>query len=313
MPDHLGPRAMLWVALSAILSRSPAVAAEEPRPAARNPAEVATRIDRAIDRRLEAAKIPASARSDDGEFLRRATLHLLGRIPRGERTEAFLDSKAADKREKLLEELLASPEYGRHFATLWHNRINPRDTLNEQSLNRPLFQWLAENFNRNRPWSAMASDLLLAEGDREKTPALGFYLSPLNTVEGFIEAERVAGSTAELFLGVNLRCAQCHDHPFAPWKQTDFWALAAFFGRVGFTRKTGDKFVVESATIRAKHADRSPTARADASIPIPGKDKVVKRGSSAARSRRSTRTSPSAPPWPVGSPPRPTSASRRRR
>jgi hypothetical protein len=91
MLDPFGRRAVSWLALTMILSRSPAIGAEKPRSGARNPAEVATRIDRAIDRRLEAAKIPASPRSDDGEFLRRATLHLLGRIPRGERAEAFLD------------------------------------------------------------------------------------------------------------------------------------------------------------------------------------------------------------------------------
>ena len=271
MFDSLGSRALFWVSLVLALP-SLTFAAEK----ARNPAEIAADLDRAIDRGLETAKVPASPRSDDGEFIRRATLDLLGRIPLGERAESFLDSRAPDKREKLIAELLTSPEYGRHFGMLWHNRINPRDSLNEQDLNRKLFFWLADGFNRNRAWSATVSELLLAEGDKEKTPALGFYLSHLNTVEGFVEAERVAGSVAELFLGVNLRCAQCHDHPFAPWKQTDFWALAAFFGRVGVTRKLGDKILVESATIRSKEQDRSPTARADATILIPGKQKVVK-------------------------------------
>src|SRR5207302_6704781 len=129
-----------------------------------------------------------------------------------------------------------------------------------------------DGFHRNRPWSSMVADLLLAEGDIAGTPTTLFYLSPANTVEGYVHADRVAGSVAELFLGVNLRCAQCHDHPFAPWKQTEFWEWAAFFGRVGFTKKTGEKVLLESKEIMARGSNPT-TARADASIAIPGKNK----------------------------------------
>src|ERR1700722_9734868 len=80
----------------------------------RPPAQVGADIDRIINQRLASAKVPPSPRTEDGEFIRRATIDLIGRIPIGERAGAFLDSKDADKRRKLIDELLASPEYGRH-------------------------------------------------------------------------------------------------------------------------------------------------------------------------------------------------------
>jgi hypothetical protein len=250
--------------------------AEKPKPkATRPPDQVAAEIDRAIAKELEAKKVPASPLADDAEFIRRATLDLIGRTPLGERAGAFLDSPDSSKRGKLVDELLASPEYGRHFGTLWHNRIIPLNSENTREQQTSLFLWLAEGFNRNRPWSDMVADLLLAEGEIAKNPTTRFYMSPANTLEGYVHADRVTGSVTELFLGVNLRCAQCHDHPFAPWKQTEFWEMAAFFGRVGFTRKTGEKVLVESKEIMGRGSNPT-TARADASIAIPGKDKVLK-------------------------------------
>jgi hypothetical protein len=242
----------------------------------RAPADVAAAIDREIDHALADKKVPASPPAGDAEFLRRVYLDLTGTIPTAEQVVAFLDRKDADKRARLIDELLASPLYGRHFGTLWHNRIVPLSPENTREFNKPLFLWLANGFNDGRPWSKTVSDLLLAEGLREKNPALGYYLSPLNSVENFVQAERVAGSAAQLFLGVNLRCAQCHNHPFAPWTQADFWGVAAFFGRVGYTRETKEFVLTESRGIRSKDNQPVETARDDASIRIPGKQTVVK-------------------------------------
>ena len=241
----------------------------------REPREVATEIDRLIQKKLADAKIPSSPAADDAEFIRRIHLDLAGRIPIGERAADFLASKDPTRRAKLVDELLAHLEYGRHFGILWHNRIVPLNFENSREFKRPFFMWLADSFQKNRRWSAMVSDLLLAEGDIAQTPALSFYMSPANTMEGYVHADRVAGTVSELFLGVNLRCAQCHDHPFAKWKQTEFWETAAFFGRVGFTKKFGEKKVVESKEVIARGGEK-PVARADASIQIPGKSKIVK-------------------------------------
>ena len=240
------------------------------------------------------AKIPSSPAADDAEFVRRIHLDLIGRIPLGERAVTFIASKDPMRRAKIIDELLTHPEYGRHFGILWHNRIVPLNFENSREFKRPFFVWLADGFNKNRRWSEMVSDLLLAEGDVAGNPALTFYLSPANTMDGYVHADRVAGTVSELFLGTNLRCAQCHDHPFAKWKQTEFWETAAFFGRVGFTKKFGEKKLVESKDVIARGGEK-PVARADASIQIPGARKSSKPGSSRENCLNSIRKSHSAP------------------
>ena len=97
--------------------------------------------------------------------------------------------------------------------------------------------WLTEQFDANRPWREVATDLLLAEGD----PAWTFYRANGGTVP---QPNLVAASSAKLFLGVQLSCAECHNHPFAPWTQDDFWSQAAFFGRIR-TRTKGDFTLTE--------------------------------------------------------------------
>jgi hypothetical protein len=261
------------VLLIALFFCLPVAAADPARP----PAEVAAVIDRVIDARLAKEKVPASGQADDAEFLRRAYLDLIGRIPTGERAAEFLASRAPDKRVRLVDELLSSHEYGRHFAELWNRRIGPRSDFVGQHIEKSVFPWLAAEFNRNRPWSGMVADMLQAEGEPDRVPASGFYLSDLNTIEGIVQADRVTASVAQLFLGVNLRCAQCHDHPFAKWRRTEFWEMAVFFGRIGYTSKaTTFKYLTEGPVVLTKDAQPIPTARPEADIEIPGKRKVVK-------------------------------------
>lgn len=205
----------------------------------RDPAPAATVIDTEIDKNLAALKIPASPQADDAEFLRRVTLDLTGRIPTYQQTVAFLDSKAPDKRQKLIDELLDSPAYGEHLATVWRNQLIPRE-LNLSGKGggqRDAFSpWLAEQFNDNRGWNAVVTDLLAAEGNPAANPATAFLLA--NGENGRPQPNKVAGNVAALFWGVNLRCAECHNHPFSHWKQADFWGTAAFFGKL---QSGGDK------------------------------------------------------------------------
>jgi hypothetical protein len=247
-------------------------------PARKHHANVAAAIDSAIDAALAESKIPASPPADDAEFLRRVYLDLTGTIPTVKQAVAFIDQEDPGKRSALIDQLLASPLYGRHFGALWQNRFVPLSPENTREFNKPLFLWLANGFNAGRPWSKTVSELLMAEGERENKPELGYYLSSLNTVERFVEAERVAGSAAQLFMGINLRCAQCHDHPFADWTQNDFWGVAAFFGRVGYTRedKEHEWYLTESRKIRNKDNQPVSTARDDATIQIKDATEIVK-------------------------------------
>src|SRR5262249_42783244 len=102
--------------------------------------------------------------------------------------------------------------------------------------------WLTEQFNRNHGWDRIVSDLLTTEGDIAKTPRSAFIMANAENFQP--QAALLAGSAARLFLGVQLRCAECHDHPFAPWKQTAFWSTAAFFSKLRNTSKKGPPFIL---------------------------------------------------------------------
>lgn len=191
-------------------------------------------IDRIIEQRLEQEKVPASPLADDAEFLRRVYLDVTGRIPTCEQAVAFLDSKEPDRRAKLIDELLARPEYGFHFANIWRDLIVDRSS--EQSQVRQLYSWefvnwLADNFNKGKGWDDIVAEMLTAEGAAKENPAATFIMA--NRMNEFPRPEDLVGMAGKLFMGVNIRCAQCHDHPqVEEWKQDDFWGMAAFFGQL---------------------------------------------------------------------------------
>jgi hypothetical protein len=208
--------------------KGPAKIVEEARPA-RDPKPVAGAIDRYVDAALAAARLPVSPQADDAEFLRRVTLDIIGRVPTVDEATDFLQSTDPAKRARWVDELLTSPAYGEHFATMWRELMLPRD--NGMKAPREEFTpWLAEQFSRDRGWDRIVTDMLTAEGRLRETPQAGFIMA--NTEEGEPKADLLADATGRLFWGVQLRCAECHDHPFANWKQADFWGTAAFFSRV---------------------------------------------------------------------------------
>ncbi len=210
-----------WVAAVVTLTIAGAApAADKPKAA-----EVAWRIDQAIDKQLAAEKVHASPRADDAEFLRRAALDVTGVIPSAERVTAFLDSKDPAKREKLIDELLASPQYGRHMADVWQHLMLPRDSDNRRLQAAPFVTWLEESFKTNKPWDQTVRAILTATGTQDESPAVTYFLANPTV-------DKMTDSVARLFLGVQLQCAQCHNHPFTKWKQDEYWGMAAFFMKV---------------------------------------------------------------------------------
>jgi len=206
-----------------------------------DPLAAARQIDRQIDDALAAANITSSPQCDDAEFIRRVYLDIAGVIPSADVTATFLGNDDAHKRAKLIDELLAGETYGQHFADLWCDRINIKDL---PIYREPFTDWLAACLNAGGGWDEIVFDLLTAEGGfnfvtRGKRlgstdPQALFVL--LNTEEGMGKGPNPAWLAAEsgrLFLGVQIQCAECHDHPFTEsWKQTDFWGLAAFFSHL---------------------------------------------------------------------------------
>jgi hypothetical protein len=182
-------------------------------------------IDQAITKRLEAEKIKPSPVADDAEFLRRVYLDITGVIPTADAAAAFLDSKDPSKRAKLVDELLSSSGYGRHMADIWKSCLLPRTSDNRQLQIDPLAGWLEESFNSNKPWDQFVTELITASGTQDKNGAVTFFLANPT-------ADKATDSITRLFLGVQLQCAQCHNHPFTKWKQAEYWGMATFFTKV---------------------------------------------------------------------------------
>jgi ferric-dicitrate binding protein FerR (iron transport regulator) len=205
-----------------------------PQPA-RDPKPLAGAIDREIDRLLAERKVPPSPPADDGEFLRRAFLDLTGRIPTYRQTVTFLADTHPDKRSRLIDSLLESSAFGEHFATVWRHLLAPPDySAVTKGMQRDTFTpWLADQFNQGHGWDAIVRDMLTASGALKDTPQAAFLMA--NTESFQPRPERIAGAVASRFWAVQLRCAECHDHPFAHWKKADFWGTAAFFDRLHFT------------------------------------------------------------------------------
>jgi hypothetical protein len=228
----------MFVGITAILSclASPniATAVAEPatatprlvKPAGKlDPVDLARFIDKAIQQQLNSEKVTASPPASDAEFLRRVYLDITGVIPPPEKVTAFIQSNDPKKRSQVIDELLASPNYGRHMADIWQAMLLPRNSDNRRLQAEPLYAWLKDSFNQNKPWSRVASELITARGTQEENGAVSFFIANPTP-------DKVTDTVTRLFLGVQLQCAQCHNHPFTTWKQTEYWAMAAFFTKV---------------------------------------------------------------------------------
>src|SRR5262249_13809052 len=112
------------------------------------------------------------------------------------------------------------------LADLWRALLVKRDPDNRRIQLDPMETWLVEQFNANKSWDKIATDIVTAEGPQDKNGAITFFLAN-NTVD------KMTDTVCRTFMGVQLQCAQCHNHPFTKWKQTEYWGMAAFFMKVG--------------------------------------------------------------------------------
>jgi hypothetical protein len=227
-------KARWGIAWGALLAAAlPAAAAPDADKRRADAQALAARIDQHIQAGWTANKIVPAAPTDDAEFLRRTYLHLAGRIPSVSEARRFLADKAPDKRIKEVEKLLDGQRYSLHMANVWRALLLPEGNGGGQ-----LGAWLRGRFAVNAGYDAMVRELLTATpggpGNGDGTSPLSFYQA-----KG-LKPENLADTTARLFLGVRLGCAQCHNHPFADWKREQFWEYAAFFAGVpAFNQQQG--------------------------------------------------------------------------
>jgi hypothetical protein len=204
------------------LQAAPARAADEP---ATSRAEVRLAfIDDLIRQAWDAAKIKPSRPATDEEFLRRVYLDLLGRIPTIEEAQGFLQSRDPGRRQKLVEYLLDHPDYARNFANQWGVLLLGRKRQERQVDRAALAGWLRRQVLDNRPWDRVVFDLVTARGSNKENGAVNFPLAHME-----FGAVPLTSVTTRAFLGQQIQCTQCHDHPSNDWKQADFWGINAFF------------------------------------------------------------------------------------
>jgi hypothetical protein len=219
---QLRPGGVLWIAIGLfVVGTSPSFAG---KPSARQTAE---QVDRLLAEEVFTPDTKLAQRADDATFLRRVWLDIVGDIPTPEHVTAFLLDPADDKRQRVVRELLANPQYGQNWARYWRDvmlmrRLEDRAAIVANSL----VVELTEKFNHNEPWDKIAAEFITATGDVKENGATAIHVAQ----DG--RTEETTAEISRIFLGIQIQCCQCHDHPYDQWRREQFHELAAFFPRV---------------------------------------------------------------------------------
>lgn len=189
-------------------------------------------IDTLVHAKLKKLRIIPSELCSDETFLRRASLDIAGVLPSAEEYQKFIADKDPKKREKLVDELLGRKEFAEIWVMKWAELLQIRSTQTVSYKSALLyFNWLQEQIAGNVPFDQMVKGLLAANGGTFKTPATNYYQLETDTL-------KVAENVAQVFMGMRIQCAQCHNHPFDRWTMDDYYSFASFFSQIG--RKPGE-------------------------------------------------------------------------
>lgn len=183
-------------------------------------------IDEHVWTLLERLRLQPSDAAPDHTFLRRAYIDAIGRMPTVEEARAFLHDASADKRERLVDDLLARGEYAEHWANKWADLLRPnpyrvgiKATLNYDA-------WIRDSFRRNQPYDEFVRELITAQGSTFRNGNVTLFRDRR-------EPDELTTIVSQLFLGIRLECAKCHHHPFEVYGQEDFYSFAAYFAKLG--------------------------------------------------------------------------------
>ncbi|HVJ66705.1 MAG TPA: DUF1549 domain-containing protein [Caulifigura sp.] len=218
---------------------TPEANSQSPSDRALRRSEAVVAIDQALHQLWQAQGTAPSSDITDSAFVRRVTLDLIGRIPTSHEARTFLAESDPRKREKLVDRLLKSPAHARQLAAFWRRSWVPQTEGNSGSEVARLFEeWFIDRLSQGASYAQLSRDVLTVPVHQSmKTPDLHSESIAGSVFAAVSESrpETIASNTARAFLGLNLDCAQCHDHPFARWTQEQFWQTAAFFS--GSSRK----------------------------------------------------------------------------
>ena len=189
---------------------------------ARKPANF---VDEQVDRQLARLNLPPSAPCNDAEFLRRATVDTVGRIPSVDETRAFLADPSATKRDALVDRLIGSPDFVDYWTYKWSDVLMLNGTrLRPQAL-KSYYQWIRKRVADGMPWDRFAREVVTASGESLENGATNFYALSQSP-------EEMTENVTQAFLGLSLGCAKCHNHPLEKWTNDQYYGMASLFSRV---------------------------------------------------------------------------------
>ncbi|MEZ5942162.1 MAG: DUF1549 domain-containing protein [Planctomycetaceae bacterium] len=193
--------------------------------------EVAKEVDALINDALQQANVEPAPLANDEDFLRRVCLDIAGTIPSPEEATLFGLDPSASKRAAKIDQLLASDGYAKIWASYWKDVIYLRATEQRAAFSRATFEsWLKDQLAENRAWDEITHDLLTATGTVSEDGQTGLIFAHTG------QPQELAAEISRVFLGIQMSCANCHDHPTDQWKREDFHQLAAYLPRVSVRR-----------------------------------------------------------------------------
>ncbi len=189
-------------------------------------------IDKLVNAKLKKLRIAPSDVCTDEQYLRRVYIDIVGVLPTPEEYTKFMASKAPNKREQLVDELLGKKEFAEMWVMKWAELLQIRSS-NQVSYKSTLlyYKWLEEQIARNVPVNEWVQQLLGASGGTFKNPPTNYYQNETDIL-------KISENVAQVFMGMRIQCAQCHNHPFDRWTMNDYYSFAAFFSQIG--RKGAD-------------------------------------------------------------------------
>ena len=212
-------------------------------------------IDESIYRQLQKMNIIASGTCTDEQFLRRVFIDLTGTVPTADQTALFLSDQDPDKRDKLVDERLESPEFNSYWALKWSDLLRvDRQTLGHENAYQ-YYSWIKESFRQHKPMDKFARELITTSGPLVDAPA-GFFYKAVKS------PNRMASTMSQVLLGIRIECAECHHHPFDRWGQTDFYGMRAFFAQVRYKKSSRGEMLIAQGNPVTKHPRTGETIQA---------------------------------------------------
>ncbi len=203
-------------------------------------------IDDLVAANLKKMNLQASDLADDAAYLRRVSLDVIGRLPTPEEARRFLAATEPDKRARLVDALLELPEYANYWSLKWADLLRvDRLALGYRDAHA-YYDWIHDSVATNKPLDAFAGELLRAEGPLSEQPAGDFYKVAKKSGE-------MAAEVSQVFLGIRITCAECHQHPYDRWTQRDYHGMRAFFEQVSYKKLDGAEALVIQGNPKVQH------------------------------------------------------------